>query len=254
MGLKAELEPTSQKLKLLQLALCLLASLLAVELSLGIFSHSLALLADAEHVCMDVGAIALSLLVVWLSRQSLDGYSWFKQYRLEAIAALVNGISLLVVAGWTIWEAIIRLSSPSHEILGFPMLIAGTVGLIINSINAFYLHGCCHNDLNLKAAFLHFVADMLGSIGAILAAIAVSWLGWNWADGIISILISGAVTCMAISLIGQSMQSWLNLDGLDGKNVLNGKAEVCNCQLQAEQALFPSLQDSINKINRATHS
>jgi len=232
-----------QKLKLLQLALCLLASLLAVELSVGIFSHSLALLADAGHVLGDMGAIALALLVVWISRQA--GQGWIKYYRLEAIAAFINSISLLGVAGWTTWEAIIRLNSPNDGILGLPMLIAAIFGLVINSINAVYLHSCSHNDLNVRSAFLHLLADVIGSVGAICAAIAVTWLGWNWADGVVSIVVAGIVTFFALSLMIQSIKSWRGLNHFD-------KSVNCDCllsqnQLNHDQILFPSLQESINR-------
>lgn len=244
---KSELsQESAQKLKLLQLTLCLLGGLLAVELSVGIFSHSLALLADAEHVFADMGAIALALLVVWLSRQSFNEYPWFKHYRLEAIAAFINGASLLAVAGWTIWEAVIRLNSPSNEILGLPMLVAAAFGLVINSINAVFLHNCSHNDLNVKSAFLHLLADVIGSIGAIFAAIAVTWLGWNWADGAVSIAVAVIVTFFALSLISQSLKNWH-----DDLHSLGNSPQICNCQLSHDQILFPSLQES---INRNTHS
>jgi cobalt-zinc-cadmium efflux system protein len=237
---KSELpHESAQKLKLLQLALCLLGSLLAVELSVGIFSHSLALLADAEHVFADMGAISIALLVIWLSGQSFKEYPWIKYYRLEAIAAFINGTGLLAVAGWTIWEAIIRLNSASDQILGLPMLVAAGFGLIINSINALFLHSCSHNDLNVRAAFLHLLADVIGSIGAIFAAIAVTWLGWNWADGAVSILVAVIVTFFAITLIGQSLKNW--------NNNLHNSLQTCNCPLSHDQTLFPSLQESINR-------
>jgi len=243
MQYKSELhQESAQKLKLLQLALCLLSSLLAVELSVGIFSHSLALLADAEHVFADMGAIALALLVVWLSRQSFKEYPWIKYYRLEAIAAFINGTSLLAVAGWTIREAIIRLNSPSDEILGLPMLVAGVFGLVINGINALFLHSCSHNDLNVRSAFLHLMADVIGSVGAIFAAIAVTWLGWNWADGAVSILVAVIVTFLAVTLIVQSLKNWNN-----DMNHLHNSLKICNCQLSPDQILFPSLQESINR-------
>lgn len=228
-----------QKIQLLQYSLGLLASLLVVELSVGVFSHSLALLADAQHVLFDMMAIALALLVVWRSRQPVDGW---QQKKLEAIAALVNGLSLLVVGGWTVWESVIRLQVDDHQILGLPMLTVAVLGLVVNGINVGYLHNCCGEDLSTKSALVHLWADLLGSVGAMAAAIAVTWLGWHWADGVVSIIVSGIVGFLAISLINQSWQKW--------QNPLYSKTQCDeNCRCLGEQILFPSLQESIDRQN-----
>ena len=161
--------------------------------------------------------------------------------RPEIIAALVNSISLVAIALWIAAESIARLLSPTPELEGFPMLITAVVGLSINSINAFCLHSCCHGDLNLKSAFLHAVADVCSSIGVIVAAIAVAWLHWNWADGLISLLVSASIILLTLPLLIESIQLLL------GKvSTIPATQPPCDCQkLSTEKLLFPSLEELI---------
>ncbi|MGB8689875.1 MAG: cation diffusion facilitator family transporter [Microcoleus sp.] len=161
--------------------------------------------------------------------------------RPEIIAALVNSISLVAIALWIAAESIARLQSPTPEVEGLPMLITAIVGLSINSINACCLHSCCHGDLNLKSAFLHAVADIFSSVGVILAAIAVAWLHWNWADGLISLLVSASIILLTLPLLIESIQLLL------GKvSEISATQQPCDCQkISAEKLLFPSLEELI---------
>lgn len=237
-----------QKLQALWTALILLSIFFGVELSAGILSHSLSLLADAEHILSDVAALGLALVAIWLSRSMSKG-TVFGRYRLEVLAALVNGIGLACVAGWIVKEALVRLQSPSPEILGLPMLATALIGLGVNSFNALYLHGCSHHDLNIRGVFLHILADLVSSVGTVLAAIAVIWLNWTWADGVISLLVAGLIALFAANQVIQSVHC------LRGKVAKIANAE-CLCSLpaedcsgqhrqQAEKLLFPSLQELI---------
>ncbi|MEG4918729.1 MULTISPECIES: cation diffusion facilitator family transporter [unclassified Microcoleus] len=159
----------------------------------------------------------------------------------EIIAALINSISLVAIALWIAAESIGRLQSPTPEVEGLPMLITAIVGLSINSINACCLHSCCHGDLNLKSAFLHAVADIFSSVGVILAAIAVAWLHWNWADGLISLLVSASIILLTLPLLIESLQLLL------GKvSAISATQPPCDCEkLSAEKLLFPSLEELI---------
>ena len=161
--------------------------------------------------------------------------------RPEIIAALVNSISLVAIALWIAAESIARLQSPTPEVEGLPMLITAIVGLSINSINACCLHSCCHGDLNLKSAFLHAVADIFSSVGVIVAAIAVAWLHWNWADGLISLLVSASIILLTLPLLIESIQLLL------GKvSAISANQEPCDCErASAEKLLFPSLEEMI---------
>ncbi|AFZ24376.1 cation diffusion facilitator family transporter [Cylindrospermum stagnale PCC 7417] len=243
-----------QKLQALWTALILLSFFFGVELSAGILSHSLSLLADAEHILSDVAALGLALLAIWLSRSMSKG-TVFGGYRLEVLAALVNGIGLACIAGWIVKEALVRLQSPSPEILGLPMLATALLGLGVNSFNALYLHGCSRHDLNMRGVFLHFLADLVSSVGTVLAAIAVIWLNWTWADGVISLVVACLIALFAATQVTQSIHC------LRGKvtNIANGDClcdlQTENCSVsqwltvgqrqQAEKLLFPSLQELI---------
>jgi cobalt-zinc-cadmium efflux system protein len=125
----------------------------------------------------------------------------------EVLAALVNGVGLVAIALWIGWEAVDRLQSPPVEILSLPMLATASVGLGVNSVNIFLLHKDSHDDLNLKGAFLHILADAASSVGVIVAAIAVWALNWMWADGVISLLVSGLIIISATPLIIQSLNA-----------------------------------------------
>lgn len=186
-------------------ALALVCGFAIVELLVGLHSHSLALLADSGHLVSDSLVLGLALLAGWISRFPPSQGASFGYRRVEILVALVNGLGLVTVALWIAWEAIDRLQSPPVEILSLPMLIMATVGLGVNSLTAGLLHNHSHNDLNLRAAFLHVVADAFSSVGVILAAAAVNWLHWLWADSVVSLLVAGVVIAGAIPLIGQSL-------------------------------------------------
>lgn len=238
------------KVRLLQIALVLLSSFFAAELIAAISSGSLSLLADAGHVFSDVAALGITLAATlyssWKNRNSKpsDNYNCTVDRALDrpgTIAALINSISLVAIALWIAAESISRLQSPSPEIDGFPMLITAIVGLSINSINAFCLHSCCHGDINLKSAFLHAIADICSSIGVIVAAIAVAWLHWNWADGLISLIVSTSILVLTLPLLIESIQLLL------GKvSAAPAIQQPCDCQkIGAEKLLFPSLEELI---------
>ncbi|MEG3850310.1 cation diffusion facilitator family transporter [Microcoleus sp. herbarium19] len=236
------------KVRLLQTALILLSSFFVAELIAATSSHSLSLLADAGHVLSDVAALAITLTATWYSslkaRNKPTDCAIARSpipARPEIIAALVNSISLVAIALWIATESIARLLSPTPEVEGLPMLITAIVGLSVNSINACCLHSCCHGDLNLKSAFLHAVADIFSSVGVILAAIAVAWLHWNWADGLISLLVSASIILLTLPLLIESIQLLLG-----NVSAISAIQQPCDCEkISAEKLLFPSLEELI---------
>ncbi|MGK7926899.1 MAG: cation diffusion facilitator family transporter [Spirulina sp.] len=234
-----------KKTRLLQLALLLLGCFFVAELLAATFSHSLSLVADAGHVFSDIAALGITLTATWLTSrfEEKDSRSPFSRVpsQIEAIAALVNGISLLGVAIWVGWEAILRLSSPHSEVQGLPMLLLAILGLIVNGINAMGLYRCSCGDLNLKSAFFHVVADVVSSLGVILAAIAVMWLHWFWADGVVSLLVCSAIALLALPLLVQSLRRLFS-------QKIEPFAPVCDLEPEAiEQILYPSLEDLLKK-------
>ncbi len=245
-SLSSDPNQSQQKIQTLWTALVLLSIFFGVELSAGIWSHSLSLLADAEHILSDVAALGLALLAACLS-QSLSRQTIFGRYRLEVLAALVNGISLACIAGWIVKEALVRLQSPPTEILGLPMLATALIGLGVNGFNAICLHGCSHHDLNIRGAFLHLLADLASSVGAVLAAIAVIWLNWTWADGVISLVVAGLIALFAAYLVIQSVHCLRGqvADITNSSCICDLEVGACDDRQHAEQLLFPSLQELI---------
>jgi len=199
-----------RKIKLLWTALIAIASFATIEFGVGYWSHSLALQAESGHLLSDSFALALSLLAAWIvQRQATRGEN-FAPGRVEAIAAILNGLGLVAIAVWIALEAVSRLQSPPTEILSLPMLVTAGVGLGVNGFNVFLLHDSSHHDLNVRGAFLHILADLISSVGVIVAAIAIWLMHWLWVDGAVGLFVSSLIFVSAISLIIQSLNSIRN--------------------------------------------
>ncbi len=169
--------------------LAITAVFMVAELVGGLLSGSLALLADAGHMFTDVAALALSVFAIRLARRPATTKRTFGYVRLEILAALVNGASLLVIAGLILVEAWERLRIPV-AVDGGLMLAVATLGLVVNIVGATMLHGHAHENLNVRGAYLHVLGDLLGSVGAIAAGIVIVTTGWIAADPIASMLIA----------------------------------------------------------------
>ncbi|MBW4523020.1 MAG: cation diffusion facilitator family transporter [Scytolyngbya sp. HA4215-MV1] len=196
----------SHKTRSLWIVLVLLTIFSLAELLVGISSHSLALLADMEHIVADGLMVGMALFATWLAGLPASAQATFGYRRAEVLAALLNGLGLVAIAGWIGWESIQAWQTPPEEIAGLPMLVTAAIGLGINSLNAWMLHQDSEHDLNMKAIFLHVLADALSSLGIIVAAIAVSWQHWLWADSVISFVVAGLIVVGTLPLIGQSLQ------------------------------------------------
>lgn len=196
---------TIHKTQRLTACLVLVVCFAGFEVWMSWLSHSMALLADAGHLTADGLSIGLALFAVWIAQRPATDQAPFGYRRVEVLAALVNGVGLLVVAGLIGSEAIAELQSPPEAILGTPMAIAATIGLGVNSVNAYLLHGDHQHDLNVNAAFLHMLADAGSALGVLIAAIAVATLHWFWADGAISLVVAGLILLGAIPLIRKSL-------------------------------------------------
>lgn len=205
-------DPHTKQRQLLS-ALILVGSFAVAELGVGLSSHSLALVAESGHLVSDCFALLLALFASRMAQSSLQ-WGWIggntvlvKPSRSpETWAALFNGFALIGVALWIAWEAIARFQVEAPEIASVPMLITAIVGLVVNGINIALLHQGSDRDLNLRAAFLHVVADALGAVGVIVAAIAVAAFHWIWADSVISFAIAALIFGSTIGLIRQSLK------------------------------------------------
>ncbi|MBL9124419.1 MAG: cation transporter [Planctomycetaceae bacterium] len=172
----------------LRAALVLNAGYMLVEFVGGILTGSLALVADAGHMLTDVAALALGLFALWFAQRPADPRRTFGYLRAETLAALANGITLLLISGYVLYEAWHRLSDPS-PVAGAAMLAIAIVGLLVNLLSAWMLAGGHDDDLNRRGVYLHMLADALGSVGAIGAGAVILLTGWNWADPLASVLI-----------------------------------------------------------------
>ncbi|MEL7070019.1 MAG: cation diffusion facilitator family transporter [Cyanobacteria bacterium J06581_3] len=199
---------TPEQVRSLRIALVFVTCFSAAELWVSLHSNSLSLLADAGHMACDVFAIALSL---WTAARVAHGVE--DAQRLNAIAALVNGVLLLAVCAWLGWEAVGELRSPPAEILSWPVAMTAAVGLGINGLNAYLLHGHADDNLNMRGAFLHMVADASSCLGVLVGAVLISVYGWYWADGVVSSAIALLIASSAVPLI---RQSWTTLNAGPG--------------------------------------
>ena len=198
-------ENPGKKVQTLSIALVLLSSLFATELIIGAFSHSLSLLADAGHLFADIAALGMTLIAVWIAQRPAMGRSTFGHKRVEILAALLNGLSLLAIAAFVIWESVDRFHTP-QTVLGLPMLIGAAIGLGVNSLNLVLLHQRSQDDLNLKAAFLHVLADAASSVGVIAASLTIYFWHWMWMDATASLLVAGLTSLSALPLVKESLE------------------------------------------------
>ncbi|MEN1935272.1 cation diffusion facilitator family transporter [Paenibacillus sp. 102] len=181
----------SQNKKALMIAFILTTSFMIAEVIGGFVTNSLALLSDAGHMLSDAVSLALSLLAFKIGEKkpTLDKTYGYK--RIEMLAALCNGVVLIIISIYIFIEAIRRFQEPV-EIASNGMLIIAVLGLFINITSAWMLMrgGDVKGNLNVRSAFLHVLGDLLGSVGAIIAALLIKFFGWTAADPIASILVS----------------------------------------------------------------
>jgi cobalt-zinc-cadmium efflux system protein len=187
----------------LSIVLVLTAVYMLAEAVGGWMTGSLALLADAGHMLTDVAALALALIAMWFGSRPATPSKTFGYYRLEILAALINGVALILISLLIFVEAYQRWAEPPVVRSGLMMLIA-TGGLIINLICAWILHGDHEDDLNVRGAWLHIIGDALGSVGAILAGALMSIYGWYAADPLFSCLIGLLIIWSSWHLIRES--------------------------------------------------
>ncbi len=200
----AELREASRKS--LIIALVLIGGFMIVEVLGGIFSGSLALLADAGHMLTDAASIALALVAVWIAGRPESIERTFGYQRTEVLAAAFNALSLWIIAGWIVWEAVERFSN-HHEIHidGGLMLIVGVIGLLVNVAAAFVLHSGSKHSLNVDGAFKHVMADLMGSVGVVISGVVVILTDWVLIDPILSVGIALLIVVSSWRLVLRSV-------------------------------------------------
>ncbi|MGI9247677.1 MAG: cation diffusion facilitator family transporter [Woeseiaceae bacterium] len=209
------------------IALVLTGTFMLVEVAGGILSGSLALLADAGHMLTDTMALALAAMAFHVSKRPPDGKLTFGYQRFQILAAFVNGLSLLAIVGWILFEAVRRVINP-RDILGETMLVVAAAGLVINLISFAVLHTGDKDNLNIRGAALHVAGDLLGSVAAIVAAIVIIYTGWTLIDPILSVAVAALILKSAWSLVKRSghillegAPEWLDVDTMQERIVAN---------------------------------
>lgn len=218
-------EADESNLRRVMIALVLTGTFMLVEIAGGIISGSLALLADAGHMLTDTMALALAAMAFHVTKRPPDGKLTFGYQRFQILAAFVNGLSLLAIVGWILFEAVSRLISPS-DVLGGTMLVVASAGLVVNLICFAVLNSGDRENLNIRGAALHVAGDLLGSIAAIVAAIVIIYTGWMTIDPILSIAVAALILKSAWSLVKRSAHvllegapEWLNVTSMQERIV-----------------------------------
>ncbi|BFI95909.1 MAG: cation diffusion facilitator family transporter [Rhodanobacter sp.] len=186
----------------------------------GLWSGSLALLTDGGHMMVDALALFMAYVGARLALRPADARRSYGYGRMEVLVGFVNAISQFVLVAWVAWEAVQRLLHPG-EILSGMMLAVAVVGLLVNLLVLRSLHGHSHDDVNLASASLHVLGDLLGSVAAVLAALLVRWMGWLWADPVLSLLVAALILGSAWQLLRRSAHILLEgvPDGMDSAEV-----------------------------------
>ncbi len=192
--------------KALIISFILIASFMFIEFIGGYLTNSLALLSDAGHMLSDAVALGLSLSALIFGAKAATPSKTYGYKRFEILAALLNGVVLILISIFIFKEAIERLSTPP-QVIGKGMMIISVIGLIINIIVAWILHsqGSTEENLNVRSAFLHVIGDLLGSVGAIIAALLIIFFGWYIADPIASMIVSVLVLYSGWNVLKESI-------------------------------------------------
>ena len=183
----AELRGASRRS--LIISLVLISTYMVAEVVGGILSGSLALIADAGHMLTDAAAIAMAIFAMWIAERGASAERTYGYYRSEVIAALLNGLTLWLIVGWIFWEAFQRFRLDEHHVEGLSVLLVGIGGLVINIIVAYILHRNSGHSLNVEGAFQHVLADLMGSVGVVVAGIIILTIGWTPIDPLLSVVI-----------------------------------------------------------------
>jgi cobalt-zinc-cadmium efflux system protein len=232
----------------LAIVLGLTTLFLGAEVAGGLLTGSLALLADAGHMLSDVLSLGLALFAVWLADWPVTPNKSFGYKRAEILAALFNGVTLVAISIWIFVEAHRRIEEPP-EILGGWMLVVSIFGLLVNVAGVAILLRSGGESLNVQGALRHVLADVLGSLGAIVAAGIIILTGWRYADPLISILIGLLVLGSSWKLLSDSVNILLEQTprGIDAGKVgermagTEGVEEVHDLHIWTITSGFPAL-------------
>ncbi len=194
---------TSMGSSRLKVVLVIVLVIMVAEVIGGILSNSLALLGDAGHMLVDALALGLALFAITLARRPATLTKTYGYHRMEIMAALVNGTTLVLLALWIFYEAYQRFLDPPAVKTPLMLLVA-IIGLIANFAGILLLRRASHGQLNIKAAYWHIVGDTISSVGVIAAGVIISVTGWYVVDPLIAVFIGGIILWGAVRLVRES--------------------------------------------------
>jgi len=184
----------------LRLSFVLTVIILVVEVTAGIVSHSLALLSDAGHILTDVVALGLAWFAVNQANRPADPRRTYGYHRVGILVAMANGVTLVLIAGLILYEAVLRLAHP-EPIEGGLVIVAAMAAIVVNAFIGLQLRGQSGENLNIRAALLHVTSDLAASVGVVIAAAVVLSTGWLYADPLISVAIALLVAWGAFRIV-----------------------------------------------------
>lgn len=204
----------------LLIAVSITALMMAAEAIGGILSNSLALLSDAGHMFTDNLALLLSFFAMKFAAMPATDRKTFGFYRLEILAAFVNGVVLVIIAFYIMYEAYLRILHP-QPVAGTLMLVVAAIGLVANIVGAVVLNKHSNTSLNLRGAYLHILGDALSSVGVVFGGLIIIYSGWYMIDPVLSILISlviiygaWALVKESVSILLESVPSHVNIESV----------------------------------------
>ena len=189
----------------LTLSLVLLVAFMAFEVGAAIYANSLALLADAGHMLVDVGALALSLLAIGLAARPETGSHTYGLKRAEILAAAANGLALIVVSALVTYDAIVRLVHPG-PVRGGVLIVVASVGVVVNMVATLTMGRANRRSLNMEGAYRHILTDLYGFIGTLIAGVVIVTSGFDRADAVASLIVVALMLKAATALLRPALR------------------------------------------------
>lgn len=186
------------------LSIIVTAAFVVSETIAGYFAHSLALLSDAGHNFSDALALVFSWYGIWMAQKPSTAKRTFGHHRVGILAALINSVSLVVIALLIFWEAIFRLRHP-EPVHSTPMIIVALVAVLMNTLISLWLRNAARKDLNVRSAYLHMLGDAVSAAGVVAAGVIVAFTGASIADPLVSILIGVLILWSSWSILKESV-------------------------------------------------
>jgi cobalt-zinc-cadmium efflux system protein len=232
----------------LKIALALIVGFMAVELATGIVAHSLALLSDAAHMLTDAAALALALFALRISQRPARGAMTYGFGRVEILSAQANGITLVLLGLWIVYEAIHRLLAPP-DVHGALVVLVALVGIVVNLAATFVLAGASRDSLNVEGSFQHILTDLFAFVATAIAGAVVLLTGFTRADALASLLVAASMLYAGTRLVIASGRVFLEAapEGLDPQEIgqalaaHGGVVEVHDLHVWEVTSGFPSL-------------